>query len=216
MQVHALEVSTGDDHLINKPKLDKDEDNVPKVIEEPDGHVESSKSPNAEDKANRRQNDNQEPKQNEAEKEIIKEKKEVIREQIDTKQSAITEDLNNKTNRLCQERSERINGLLRRSTTQGGKNLKKLQRIEGELRKFVREKQLASQELTVLNSEMKEKERAAVAALEVAQETPFDCATQDASNVGARERTAMFLQQTTLREYRDVIKRYVWAVKQTV
>jgi TolA-binding protein len=154
-------------------------------------------------------------KQAEQKREEIQQKTDQLRERVKTQREAAKTKLEGQRKDKCEQRQSNINKIAGKSTTQSKKHLGTFQKIEERVKQFVTDKNLTVENYDTLVANVDAKEAAAIAAVDVAAETSFDCDTTDATNPGSVVKTLMQSQHSALKDYRTAIKDLIVAVKQS-
>lgn len=144
----------------------------------------------------------------------IEEKKAALQERTDAMKANATKRLETKRLEVCEKRQTKINEIVSRGATQNTKQLAVFQKIEARVIQFATDKNITSDEITAAIAAADEKEAAAIAAIDAAKATTFDCSTTDGANPGSAIKQAMTTRHAALKEYRTSIKDLIVAVKQ--
>lgn len=144
----------------------------------------------------------------------IEEKKAALQERAATMKANATKRLEAKRLEVCEKRQTKINEIVSRGATQNTKQLAVFQKIEERVITFATDKSITSEAIDTAIAVADEKEASAVAAIEAAKATTFDCTTTDGANPGSVIKQAMTSRHTALKEYRTAIKNLIVAVKQ--
>lgn len=115
--------------------------------------------------------------------------------------------------KACEARAEKINGILEKRSEQARKHLEVFQNIAARVQEFVAAKELTIENYDSLVATITEREAAVLAAIEVNDETTFDCATVDADNPLKLPRATTNAVRDALKEYRTAIKDLIVQVK---
>lgn len=150
----------------------------------------------------------------ETQKRTVEEKRAVAEKRIATMKENVHEKLAAKRLEVCEKRQAKINDIASRGAAQNTKQLAVFQKIEAKVMQFATNKNITSETIDAALAVANEKEAAAVAAIEVAQSTTFDCTTTDGANPGSMIKHAMTSRHAALKEYRTAIKDLIVAVKQ--
>jgi hypothetical protein len=154
------------------------------------------------------------PKSAEERKKLVEEKAKAIREQVKTQREEIKTKLTDTRLKACEKRQTAINRVAKNSSTQANKHLGTFQKIEARVKEFYASKNLTVENYDALVATVDEKEASATAAIKVAGETTFDCATTDSAQPGGVIKGLVQSQHQALKEYRTAIKNLIVAVKQ--
>lgn len=144
---------------------------------------------------------------------VVTDRKAAIQQKLTTMKTARTEKLTAKRLEVCQQRQEKIGNIVARGTEQNTKQLAVFQKIEANVKQFYIDKKLSSDGYDVAVTNADTAEANAVAAIEVATETTFDCTTTDGANPGSLIKAAMTSRHETLKAYRTAIKDLILVVK---
>jgi hypothetical protein len=146
-------------------------------------------------------------------KQAVTDRKAALQEKIATMKQERTAKLEAKRLEVCEKRQQKINTIVAHGTEQNKKQLAVFQKIEEKVKQFYITKELSSDGYASALADADAKEAAAVAAIETAAETTFDCATTDAANPGSAIKEAMTSRHAALKEYRTSIKNLILVVK---
>lgn len=146
-------------------------------------------------------------------KQAVTDRKTALQEKIATMKQERTAKLETKRLEVCEKRQQKINTIVARGTEQNKKQLAVFQKIEEKVKQFYTAKELSSDGYAAALADADTKEASAVAAIETAAETTFDCATTDAANPGSAIKEAMTSRHAALKEYRASIKNLILVVK---
>ncbi|HXH04911.1 MAG TPA: hypothetical protein VNI82_00610 [Candidatus Nitrosotenuis sp.] len=148
-----------------------------------------------------------------AQQTTVQERKQEIKDRVTTMREEVKVKLTDKRLQACEARQEKINAIVSRSTAQSTKHLGVFQKIEERVTDFYASKNLSADNYDSLLATVEEKESAAVAAIAVAKETKFDCATTDGDKPGSVIKDLMRTQHQALKDYRTAIKDLMVGVK---
>lgn len=150
---------------------------------------------------------------NEEQRQVVTEHKAALQEKIATMKEARTAKLDAKRLEICEKRQQNINNIVTRGTEQNKRQLATFQKIEENVKQFYTTKGLSSDTYANALADADAKESAAVATIEAATETTFDCNTTDAAMPGSAIKEVMSSRHAALKDYRISIKNLILVVK---
>lgn len=145
--------------------------------------------------------------------EVVTAKKAEIQLRLTALKEARTTKLETKRLEICQQRQAKINEIVTHGVEQNTKQLAVFQKIEANVKQFYIDKKLSSVDYDATLAAADDAEAAAVAAIDAASTTTFDCTTTDSTNPGSVIKEAMTTRHSTLAAYRTAIKNLILVVK---
>jgi len=140
-------------------------------------------------------------------------KRDALQQKLAKKKAAIAEKLSGERAETCEKKQDKINRILDQRVDSAQKHLETFNAIRDKLAAFVVAKELNVENVSALEVIMNDKQTAAQAAVEAADQADFVCTDTDASAPGRIVKEQITTQKQALKEYRTAIKEYAVAVK---
>lgn len=143
----------------------------------------------------------------------VEDKRAEIRSKIEAKRAEIAEKLDSKRLDVCEKREGRINDIIDRSVTQSQKHLEVFEKIEERVKTFYTDKNLNVENYETLLATVDEKHTSAVAQIEAAQQTDFNCEDAASTRPTGVIKDVVNAKNDAIKEYRTALKDLIVAIK---